>query len=197
MKLALTLLILLTYSLNSHAQKWIVDPAHSSVQFAANHMGLANIIGVFSNYEVAFEPENDKMDDLALNVSVKTASVDTRIEARDNHLKSADFFDVENHPNMIFESTNFRKKGKGYELAGNLTIKGVTKPIKLKVRKGKVVTGLQNEKRIGFVAVGTIKRSDYGMAFNMDMDNGYKLISDDIDIQISMEFIQEGTAEDK
>jgi polyisoprenoid-binding protein YceI len=153
-------------------------------------MGLASIIGIFDEYEVAFEPADEKMDDLALNVNVKTASVDTRIEARDAHLKSADFFDSENYPDMVFESTSFRKKGRGYELSGNLTLKGVTKPIKLKVKKGKVVTGLQKEKRIGFVAAGTVKRSDFNIKFNMDMDNGFKLISDEIEILISMEFIQ-------
>lgn len=189
--------LLLLFTTTLFAQKWEVDPMHSTVQFRANHMGLADIIGVFENYEVNFEPANDEMNDLALSVDVQTNSVSTRVEARDAHLKSKDFLNVEEFPNMIFRSTSFKKKGKGrYELKGELTLMGVTKKIAMEVKKGKVVTGLQNEQRIGFVAMGTVNRTDFGIAFNMDMDNGFKLISDKIDILISMEFVKQTKEEE-
>lgn len=191
MKNVLLVLTLLLSTQILFAQKWIVDPMHSVVQFKAGHMGIAEIVGAFEKYTVEFEPDNEEMTALKLNVDIETASLETEVEQRNEHLRSKDFFNVEKFPKMTFKSTSYKKKKKGmYELKGDLTMLGKTKSVTLMVKKGKEVTGLYGERRIGFVATGTVNRTDFGLTFNADMDNGSKLISEEIKIFIAMEFMK-------
>lgn len=191
MKNVLLVLTFLFATQLAFAQTWTVDPMHSRVQFKAGHMGIAEIVGVFEKYTVDFDPGNEEMTELKLSVDIETKSLETEVEQRNEHLRSKDFFNVEKYPKMTFKSTSYKKKKKGmYELKGELTILGKTKTVALMVKKGKEVTGLYGERRIGFVAAGKINRIDFGLTFNADMDNGSKLISEEIEIFIAMEFMK-------
>lgn len=191
-KFTLALLCLFSAVLGLQAQTtWKCDPVHSSIRFKTTHMGLVDVWGQFTKYETNFSQKNTGSDlsGSSFTVEVETGSVDTELEARDKHLKSADFLDAEKFPQMIFASKSFKKKkGNTYELSGTLTLKGVSKPVTIQVKAGKITTGFQGEKRIGFSGVASVNRKDFGVNFNAPMDNGDVLVGETIDIFISMEF---------
>jgi polyisoprenoid-binding protein YceI len=188
---SLFLAISLIAGLNAQTT-WKCDPAHSSLRFKTTHMGLVEVWGRFAKYETNFTQKTVGNDLTASNFTLEADvnSVDTEMPDRDKHLKSADFLDAEKFPQLIFASKSFKKKkGNSYELTGTLTLKGVTKPVTIQVKAGKLVTGLQGEKRIGFSGQTSINRKEFGVNFNAPMDNGDVLIGETIDIFISMEFI--------
>lgn len=168
--------------------KWAVDPAHSSVDFSIKHMMIANVKGSFNSFdaEITADPTDLTTADITFNIAL--SSVDTRNEDRDNHLRSADFFDVENHPQMTFTSTGIVSKGDDeYDVTGNLTIHGVTKTETFAVTyegSGKDPWG--NEK-VGFTAAGAIKRSDYGLTWNSALETGGVLVGDKVKIDLQIQ----------
>lgn len=168
--------------------KWKVDTSHSEVNFTVKHMMIARVNGTFRDFsaDLAFDPEDLTTADV--NFTVNVASIDTRNEDRDNHLKSADFFDVENHPNMTFVAKTIEKKRDNeYDVTGDLTIRGVTKPETFKVvyeGGGKDPWG--NE-RVGFSATGKVKRTDYGLVWNSVLETGGVLVGEDVDVSIEIE----------
>jgi polyisoprenoid-binding protein YceI len=171
---------------------WNCDPLHSTIQFKTTHMGLVEVWGKFTKYETNFIQKiaGSDLTNSSFTVEIQTGSVDTDIEARDTHLKSKDFLDATNFPEMLFVSKFFKKKRDGkYELNGTLTIKGVSKAVTIQTKSGKIVTDLEGKKRIGFSGTVSVNRKDFGITFNAPMDNGEVLIGELIDIFISMEFI--------
>lgn len=176
---------------NATNNTWQVDNLHSQIFFQVGHMGIAQIFGSFGSYEVQFAPKDKGFEDLNLNIEIDVASINTGVEMRDGHLRSADFFDAEQYPTMIFSSSSFKKKKRGkYEMQGTLTLKGITKPITLDVRMGKQVTDLDGNTRIGFVAKTVLNRQDFNVKFNKKMDNDAWLVDNEVEISISMEFVQ-------
>jgi polyisoprenoid-binding protein YceI len=175
---------------NSLKAPWPVDPVHSRVQFSALHMGLAEIIGTFDQYEVEYLVEGENFLEGRFNMEINIKSINTGNEQRNGHLLSPDFFDAEKYPTMVFNAKSFsKKKGKNtYKLLGTLTLKGITKEVELDVQMGKPVTGLYGERRFGFVASTVINRQDFGVSFNAKMDNGSDLVSNEVKIIINMEF---------
>ncbi|MFT4414025.1 YceI family protein [Fredinandcohnia humi] len=168
--------------------KWAVDASHSSVDFSVKHMMIAKVKGSFQNFEASIEADPTDLTTADIEFKVDLASVDTKNTDRDNHLRSADFFDVENHPAMTFKSTSIVKTDDGeYDVTGDLTIRGTTKPETFKVvfeGQGKDPWG--NEK-VGFSAEGSINRSDYGLVWNAALETGGVLVGDQVKISLEIE----------
>lgn len=167
---------------------WNVDASHSSVDFSVKHMMIAKVKGTFHKFEASINADPEDLTTADIEFTVDMSSIDTRSEDRDNHLRSADFFDVENHPNMTFKSTSIKKTGDNeYDVTGDLTIRGVTKQETFKVvyeGGGKDPWG--NE-RAGFSAEGTIKRTDYGLVWNAALETGGVLVGEDVKISLEIE----------
>src|SRR6201996_7519597 len=145
---------------------WRVDPAHSKVGFAVKHMGVATVRGEFGEFEGALEIGDDLASSKATG-SVTTASVDTNQDARDEHLRSADFFEVDKFPEITFTSTKIEQvDDETVKITGDLTMHGETHPLELEAELGGVETGPEGEKRTGLEVTGTLARSDWGMKFN-------------------------------
>jgi polyisoprenoid-binding protein YceI len=172
--------------------KWAVDASHSSVDFTIRHMMIAKVKGSFHAFEAVIDADPNDLTTANVQFSVDLSSIDTRNTDRDAHLRSADFFDVENHPKMIFQSTKIVKTGDGeYDLSGDLTIHGVTHTEKFAVTfegTGKDPWG--NEK-VGFSGTGNIKRSNYGLTYNAALETGGVLISDDVKVSIEIEGLKQ------
>lgn len=168
--------------------KWVVDATHSSIDFSIRHMMIAKVKGTFHNFEAQIEADPADLTTADITVAVDLNSIDTRNTDRDAHLRSADFFDIENNPKMTFQTTQIVKTGDGeYDVTGNLTLHGVTRPETFSVTfegAGKDPWG--NEKA-GFSATGSIKRSDYGLTYNAALETGGVLIGDEVKISIEIE----------
>lgn len=168
--------------------KWALDAGHSSVDFSVKHMMIANVKGTFKDFDATIEADPTDLTTANIEFSVETASVDTRNNDRDAHLRSGDFFDVENHPKMTFKSTSITKNDDGeYDVTGDLTIKGTTKPQTFSVTfegSGKDPWG--NEKA-GFSVEGSINRSDYGLTWNAALETGGVLVGDKVKISLDVQ----------
>lgn len=168
--------------------KWALDAGHSSVDFSVKHMMIANVKGTFKDFDATIEADPADLTTANIEFSVETASVDTRNNDRDAHLRSGDFFDVENHPKMTFKSTSITKNDDGeYDVTGDLTIKGTTKPQTFSVTfegSGKDPWG--NEKA-GFSVEGSINRSDYGLTWNAALETGGVLVGDKVKISLDVQ----------
>ena len=170
---------------------WALDAAHSSVDFSVRHMMIANVKGTFHNFSATVEADPTDLTTANIEFSIETASVDTRNKDRDGHLVSADFFDVENHPNMTFKATNIEKTDEGeYNVHGDLTLRGVTKQETFKVTfegQGKDPWG---NTKVGFTAEGAINRSDYGLVWNAALETGGVLVGDKVKINLQLQAVQ-------
>lgn len=168
--------------------KWTLDPAHSSVDFSVKHMMIANVKGTFNQFDATIEADPDDLTSASIELNIDLASVDTRNEDRDNHLRSADFFNVEKNPKMTFTTTNIERKGEGeYNVTGNLTIAGVTKSETISVTyEGSGVDPWGNVK-VGFTADGSLNRSDYGLTWNSALETGGVLVGDKIKISLDLQ----------
>lgn len=168
--------------------KWVNDDPHSQLGFTVTHLGIADVSGTFNDFDVTVVSSKDDFSDAVFELSAKTASIDTRVEARNNHLKSADFFDAEKFPALTFKSTKIRKTSKDhYQLTGDLTLHGVTKTVTLDLLyKGSVENPMSKKATAGFQVTGTIKRSD----FNLGSGFPAPMISDEVRIKADGEFIK-------
>lgn len=170
MKKLFTLVFFALLSSNIFAQKNLVsDPAHSRIQFSVIHLTVNDIVGNFERSELVIQANEKNFANSTLQFNIDVNSINTHIEARDNHLKSADFFNVEKNPSMSFESTSITKaKQKNYyNVKGNLTMNGITKPVSVVlVYRGSVVNPMNKKQTHGYQVLGTIKRSDFGVGPN-------------------------------
>lgn len=168
--------------------KWAIDPAHSSLDFSVRHMMIANVKGSFQAFDASVEADPSDLSNADISFTIDAASIDTRNTDRDNHLRSADFFDVENNPKITFTSTNIVKTDEGeYDVTGDLTIRGVTRPETFSVvyeGSGKDPWG--NEK-VGFSGAGSINRADYGLTWNAALETGGVLVGDKIKIAFEIQ----------
>lgn len=170
------------------AATWTNDDAHTQVGFEVTHLGINTISGAFSDVDITIEASKKDFSDAVFNFSAKAASIDTRVEARNNHLKSADFFDVEKYPTVTFKSTSVKTAGKNkLKITGNLTMHGVTKKVTLDaLNRGTTVNPMNNKETQGFQITGTVKRSD----FNLGDKFPAPMISDEVNIEVNGEFAQ-------
>jgi len=167
---------------------WTNDDAHSQLGFTVNHLGIADVSGTFNDFDVKITSMKPDFSDAVVELTAKTASVDTRVEDRNKHLKSPDFFDVEKYPTMAFKSISVKRAAKNsYKLIGNLNLNGVTKPVTMDmVYRGMVENPMSKKQTAGFQVTGTIKRSD----FNLGSGFPAPMISDEVRIKADGEFIQ-------
>ena len=167
---------------------WKVDKVHSSVEFQVKHLGIATVKGQFTEFEGTLEvsPENT-----VAYGTVQVASVNTREPARDEHLRSADFFDAEQHTEISFRSTAIRPVDEDtFEIEGDISIHGVTGPLKLKATLEGTETDPQGNDRVGVSAVGQIDRSDFDMKFNAALGSGNMLVSDRVKILLDISAVK-------
>lgn len=164
-------------------QKWVIDPSHSEIQFKVKHLMITTVTGSFGTFEGSAETEGDDFSTAKIQFSADIASIDTKSEQRDGHLKSADFFDAENHPKLSFESTGLVSKGGNeYTLNGNLSIRGVSKPVELNVEAAGIANDPWGNAKAGFTLSGKINRKDFGLVWNMATETGGVLVSEEVKI---------------
>ncbi len=188
MKKILLLAGMALFSLQSFAQSvWKVDPAHSSVNFTIKHMGINLVPGYFQKFDGMLMSDAKDFRDAKVDFRVQTASINTHVEMRDNHLRSADFFEVEKYPEMKFTSTKMVKSGNDYKLHGNLTIKNVTKPVVFDVMYGGMAKDQKGGEKLGFMASATINRLDY----NINYDPSGQGVAKDVEIKIYTELAKQ------
>ncbi len=169
---------------------WNVDPVHSSVEFQVKHMGIATVKGFFGKFAGKLEV-GETLGESVAEGTVDVDSVNTREEARDGHLKSPDFFDAANHPEITFRSTSISPGAKGaIAIDGDLTIRGVTKPVRLEAVVDGPDTDPWGNERVGIEAVGTINRSDFEMKFNQALGSGNMLVSDKVNIVLQISAVK-------
>jgi polyisoprenoid-binding protein YceI len=166
---------------------WTIDSAHSSVGFVARHMGLSKVRGQFTSFRGEIEGDPSDITSAKARIEIDTASVDTGSPERDAHLKSPDFFDVENHPTMVFESRSIVRDGDNYKVVGDLTIKGKTRPVELVYEHGGDLKDPFGNHKAGGSLTGTIKRSDWGLTWNVPLDSGGWLVSDNVKLEIDVQ----------
>lgn len=167
--------------------KWVLDPSHSLFEFAVKHMMIATVKGRFTGVQGVISADPANLAAAEFGATVDVATIDTRDEQRDGHLRSADFFEAETYPTITFQSKKVSPKGDEYELVGDLTIKGVTREVTLALTyegSGKDPWG--NEK-IGFSAEGKINRKDFGLVWNVALEAGGVLVGEDVKISIQIE----------
>jgi len=167
---------------------WTVDPAHSSVQFNVTHLVISEVEGEFKTFTGTMSSSSPDFTDATINFSVDVNSLNTNNGMRDKHLKSADFFNVEKFPEMLFKSSSFKKiSDNKYELKGDLTIHGITKPVIFDVIYGGVADDGYGNIKAGFKATTTINRFDYGLQWNKLTEAGGAIAGKDVTIIIRVE----------
>ena len=172
--------------------KWVLDPMHSEVQFKVKHLVISTVSGFFKSFEGELDTENDDFTDASISFSLDIDSIDTNQSQRDEHLKSAEFFDAAQYPKITFKSTSFTKSGDDeYKLAGNLTIKGETKPVTLDVEFGGAATDFYGNTKAGFEITGKINRKDFGLTWDGVTEAGSVVVGEDIKLTINAQLTKQ------
>lgn len=170
---------------------WIIDASHSSAQFSVRHLMITNVRGEFTGVAGTLEFDAASPEGAKVSATVDASTISTRDVGRDTHLKSADFFDVENFPQLSFTSTSIAKKGHDLEVKGDLTIHGVTKPVTFAVEgPTKEEKDPWGNSRIGASATTTIDRRDFGLTWNSAIESGGVLVGHDAKITIDVSLIR-------
>jgi polyisoprenoid-binding protein YceI len=173
------------------AQSWQIDTAHSRAQFTVRHLVISDIRGDFGAVTGTVDYDGKDLTTAKVNATIDVKSISTRVDKRDEHLKSDDFLDVANHPTMTFVSTSITPKGKGtYNMAGNLTIRGTTRPVVFELTQPAGPITTRGTTKIGASASGKINRKDFGVKYHEVLDNGGLGVADEVFIQLDVELIQ-------
>lgn len=168
---------------------WTIDESHTTVGFTARHLMITKVRGRFGKVEGAATIDLDRLQS-TVQATIDLGSIDTGDAGRDEHLRSADFFDVENHPTMTFTSTGLKEDGGDYLLFGDLTVKGVTKPVELALEFDGVSGDPWGGTRAGFTAEGEINRKDWGLEWNVALESGGVLVSEKIKLHLDVELVK-------
>lgn len=173
---------------SAQTSTWKSDPAHSEVDFTIKHMALSNVHGRFGTVDATLVWDEQDPTKSSVNATIDVTGVDTGVPNRDNDLKSARFFDVANNPKATFTSTSVTKTSSGLQVNGNLTIKGITKPVVLDV-DGPTgpVTGMNKKLHTGFSATTTVNREDFGIGAGMPV----AMLGDDVKLTIELDFVKQ------
>jgi len=171
------------------ATTWQLDPTHSELGFKVKHLMITNIKGEFRNFSAAIDGED--FSKAAISAMIDTSSIFTNEDNRDAHLKNADFFDVDNHKEMTFKGSSLNKiDNENFELTGMLSIKGISKEIKLDVEYGGTSTDPWGNEKMGISINGKINRSDYGLNFNAALETGGFLLGEEVKISADLQFVK-------
>ena len=171
--------------------KWTIDPTHSEVGFKVKHMMFTNVSGQFDTYDATITTEDFDFTTSKIEFSADIASINTGNSDRDNHLKSADFFDAEKNPKLTFVSSSLVKKGDDHELTGELTINGITKTVKLDTEVSGLLKDPWGNTKVGLNATGKINRTDFGLTWNSALETGGVLVSEEVKLNIELQFLQQ------
>jgi polyisoprenoid-binding protein YceI len=167
---------------------WTIDPVHSEVGFSVRHMMVSKVRGKFNVFSGDIRTGESPLDS-SVTATIDLSSIDTGNPDRDNHIRSADFFDVDMHRAMTFRSTGVRLDGDDYVLDGELTLKGITRPISFDLELGGFGPDPYGGTRAGFTATGELKRSDFGVDFNAVLETGGVVVADKVTIQLEIEAV--------
>ena len=172
-------------------QQWVLDTAHSQAQFKVRHMMISTVTGELSAFDVQVTTEGTDFTTAKARFNASVDAIETKNKQREAHLKTSDFFDADNHPDILFESTGIPAGGKAdYEMEGKLTIRGVTKPVVLQVEQGGQLEDSEGKIHAGFEISGTINRRDFGLQFNAVTESGGMVVSDEVRLLVSIELVQ-------
>ena len=175
--------------------KWVIDPTHSEIGFKVRHLMISNVSGKFDQFEAEVETENEDFATAQIRATIKTASVNTSNLQRDEHLRNSDFFEVENHPDILFTSQKAEKiDNDNFVLHGNLTLKGITKQVKLQVEYSGFTKDPWGGERAGFVVTGKINRNDFGLSFNAALETGGVVLGDEVKIHSEIQLVKQAMA---
>ena len=174
------------------ANKWILDPSHSEVQFKVKHMMISNVSGEFTKFDAAVETEGDDFQTAKVTFTVDVDSLTTKSEQRDGHLKSVDFFDAANFPQMKFVATKYENVDNdgSYEVYGDLTIRGITQPVKLDAEFGGVIKDPWGSTRAGITVTGKINRKNFGLTWSGTTETGSLIVSEEVRLHVALEFVK-------
>lgn len=172
--------------------KWSLDRTHSQISFSVSHMVVAEAEGKFDSFDVAVLADKEDLTDAKVDVTIQVASVNTDNKKRDEHLKSADFFEAEKFPTITFKSKELKKvSANKYKLIGDFTMHGVTKTVELDAKFGGVVKDGRGKLHAGFKVVGEVNRQDYGVKWSKKIDNNGLVVGDMVEFKGNVELIKE------
>lgn len=171
--------------------KWAIDPTHSEIGFKVKHMMFTNVSGKFDAFEATAETEDENFEGAKISFAAQADSVNTGNPDRDNHLKSGDFFDAAQYPKLEFNSTSFKKiDDENYELHGDLSLHGETKPVTLNVEYGGIGKDPWGNTKAGFTLSGKFNRKDFGLTWNAALEAGGVLVSDEVRIHADVQLVK-------
>lgn len=174
------------------ATTWKIDPAHSEIQFKVKHLMITTVTGYFKKFDLLVESDNDDFtSSKKIEFTADIDSIDTNNQQRDTHLKSADFFSADEHKQLVFKGNKFSGSDDEYQLEGDLTIRGTTKPISLKVEFGGIVVDPYGQTKAGFTVDGKIRRKEYGLMWDAATEAGQIVVSDEIRIHCEIQLIKQ------
>ena len=175
--------------------KWALDGSHSELAFKIKHLMISNVSGTFKSFQVEATTTDEDFSTAKIKAIADMASISTNNEQRDLHLLNADFFEVEKYPELSFQSTRLEKvDAENYYLHGDLTLKGVTKPVKLNVEHSGVVKDPWGGERAGFIVTGKINRNDWGVSFNGVLETGGVVLGEDVKIHGEIQLVKQAVA---
>ncbi|HEX3435952.1 MAG TPA: YceI family protein [Pseudacidobacterium sp.] len=182
----------LATAVHGQVSKWQIDPAHSEADFSIKHMGISNVHGRFGNINGTLTLDEKDIVKSSANATIDIVTVDTGVAQRDQHLKSPDFFDVAKFPQMTFTSRGLSNANGQLQLAGDLTIHGVTKPVTLALDgPSKEQIDPWGKTRRAFSATTTLHRQDFGLVWNGNLKSGDTVIGDDVKVELDIELVKQ------
>lgn len=172
---------------------WTIDSAHSAINFSVRHMMFTKVNGRFTSWKGRLEFKEETLEDSTVEISIDAASIDTGEADRDNHLRSADFLDVEQYPELTFRATQIKKlAGNQYQVTGDLTLRDVTRPMVLDVEYGGMGKDPWGQQRAGLMVKGTLNRKEFGLNWNQVLEMGGVLVGENVGISIELQLIKQG-----
>jgi polyisoprenoid-binding protein YceI len=172
--------------------KWSLDPTHSEIRYKVKHLMISTVTGQFKKFALEGETETDDFNTAKkIAFTADIDSIDTNNEQRDAHLKSADFFNAAQHPQITFSGNKYEGDGENGKLSGDLTIAGITKPIVLNVEFGGIIVDPYGQTKAGFTVTGKISRKDFGITYNAALETGGVMLGDEIKINAEIQLIKQ------
>ena len=171
---------------------WKIDPAHSEIQFKVKHLMITTVTGYFKKFDLEVVTENEDFTTAqVIRFTAEVESIDTNNQQRDTHLKSPDFFNATEHNQIVFEGKRYETNGEEGKLHGNLTIRGVARPVTLQVEFGGTVIDPYGQTKAGFTVSGKISRKEYGLTWNAVTEAGQVVVSDEIRIHAEIQLVKQ------
>ncbi|MGH2623165.1 MAG: YceI family protein [Sphingobacterium sp.] len=169
---------------------WTLDTAHSEIEFKVKHMMISSVKGNFEDFKVEVTTESEQLENASVAVEIDVNSISTKSEQRDQHLKSEDFFNAAQFDQIKFVSTEIKKVSEEeYEVTGDLTIKGITKPVTFEAEFGGIGKDPWGNQKAGYTVTGKINRADFGLSWNAALETGGVMVSNDVKFQADLQFV--------